>query len=167
MIKYKIIRYNLLFIMTLISFILCFDAKGKAMDDPLSASIKISAAGMQAQSHRLKVIAQNIANINVTGKTPSEDPYRRQIIFFKNEFDAKLNTKILKVDSIREDKSPFILKYEPNHPSADENGMVKYPNVNLIIETVDSKEAKRTFDANVSALEIAKSNQNKILDLMR
>ena len=162
------IRYNLLFIIiALSSFIICFNAKGKVADDPLNASIKISVAGMQAQNHRLKIIAQNMANANVTAKTPDKDPYRRQIIFFKNEFDSNLNAKILKVDLIREDESPFILKYEPNHPSADKNGMVKYPNVNLIIETVDSKEAKRTFDANVNALEIAKGNQNKILDLMR
>ncbi len=163
------IRYSLLFVITVSNIIFCFNphAREKSADDPLDAAIKISVAGMQAQNHRLKVIAQNMANANVTGKNPNEDPYRRQIIFFKNEFDTKLNTKILKVDSIQEDKSAFTLKYEPNHPSADKNGMVKYPNVNLIIETVDSKEAKRTFDANVNALEIAKTNQNKILELMR
>ena len=135
--------------------------------DALKASIKISAAGMQAQNQRLKVISQNIANSNVTGKTPNEDPYRRKVIFFKNVYDPKLKTKILKVDSVREDKSDFTLKYEPNHPAADAKGMVKYPNVNIIIETVDSKEAQRTFDANVNSLEIAKNNQNKILELMR
>lgn len=163
------IMRSLLFVAALSSVTFCFSfhVEGKLVDDPLNTATKVSAAGMQAQNHRLKVIAQNIANANVTGKTPNEDPYRRQIIFFKNEFDTKLNAKILKVASVREDKSPFTLKYEPSHPSADKNGMVKYPNVNLIIETVDSKEAKRTFDANVHALEIAKTNQNRILDLMR
>ena len=78
-----------------------------------------------------------------------------------------MDAKVLKVDSIKEDQSDFTLKYEPNHPAADNNGMVKYPNVNIIIETVDSKEAQRTFDANVNSLEIAKSNQNKVLELMR
>ena len=135
--------------------------------DALEASIKISSAGMQAQNQRLKVISQNITNANVTGKNPNEDPYRRKVIFFRNVYDPKLKTKVLKVDSIREDQSDFTLKYEPNHPAADAKGMVKYPNVNIIIETVDSKEAQRTFDANVNSLEIAKNNQNKILELMR
>ncbi|MFQ3307171.1 MAG: flagellar basal-body rod protein FlgC [Candidatus Midichloriaceae bacterium] len=136
-------------------------------EDPLTNSIKISASGMQAQNNRLKIVAQNIANSNVTGRTSEENPYRRQVIFFKNVYDKNLGTKILKADKVQEDQSPFILKYEPNHPAADSKGFVKYPNVNLIIETIDSKEAQRSFDANLSALEIAKNNQNKIVELMR
>jgi len=163
--------YNLLLTMIFTLFFSNFNnisfAKEKIAADSLEASIKISSSGMQAQSQRLKVISQNIANSNVTGKTPDENPYRRKIIFFKNVYDPKLDTKILKVNSIQEDQSEFTLKYEPNHPAADNRGMVKYPNVNIIIETVDSKEAQRTFDANVNSLEIAKSNQNKILELMR
>ena len=163
--------YNVLLTMTLTLFFSNFNnisfAEEKITADSLEASIKISSSGMQAQSQRLKVISQNIANSNVTGKTPNENPYRRKIIFFKNVYDQKLDTKILKVNSIQEDQSEFTLKYEPNHPAADNRGMVKYPNVNIIIETVDSKEAQRTFDANVNSLEIAKSNQNKILELMR
>jgi len=163
--------YNLLLTMMFTLFFSNFNnisfAKEKIAADSLEASIKISSSGMQAQSQRLKVISQNIANSNVTGKTPDENPYRRKIIFFKNVYDPKLDTKILKVNSIQEDQSEFTLKYEPNHPAADNRGMVKYPNVNIIIETVDSKEAQRTFDANVNSLEIAKSNQNKILELMR
>ncbi len=163
--------YNLLLTMMFTLFFSNFNnisfAKEKIAADSLEASIKISSSGMQSQSQRLKVISQNIANSNVTGKTPDENPYRRKIIFFKNVYDPKLDTKILKVNSIQEDQSEFTLKYEPNHPAADNRGMVKYPNVNIIIETVDSKEAQRTFDANVNSLEIAKSNQNKILELMR
>jgi len=163
--------YNVLITMVFTLFFSNFNnisfAEEKIAADSLEASIKISSSGMQAQSQRLKVISQNIANSNVTGKTPNENPYRRKIIFFKNVYDQKLDTKILKVNSIQEDQSEFTLKYEPNHPAADNRGMVKYPNVNIIIETVDSKEAQRTFDANVNSLEIAKSNQNKILELMR
>ena len=163
--------YNVLLTMILTLFFSNFNnisfAEERIAADSLEASIKISSSGMQAQSQRLKVISQNIANSNVTGKTPNENPYRRKIIFFKNVYDQKLDTKILKVNSIQEDQSEFTLKYEPNHPAADNRGMVKYPNVNIIIETVDSKEAQRTFDANVNSLEIAKSNQNKILELMR
>lgn len=163
--------YNVLLTMTFTLLFSNFNnisfAEEKIAADSLEASIRISSSGMQAQSQRLKVISQNIANSNVTGKTPNENPYRRKIIFFKNVYDPKLDTKILKVNSVQEDQSEFTLKYEPNHPAADNRGMVKYPNVNIIIETVDSKEAQRTFDANVNSLEIAKSNQNKILELMR
>lgn len=135
--------------------------------DALKSSVRISTSGMNAQNQRLKVAAQNIANINVTGRIPEEDPYRRKVIFFKNEFDPKLKTDIVKVDKISYDYSPFIKKYQPNHPAADEQGMVKYPNVNILVETVDTKEAQRTFEANINALEIAKANQFKILELMR
>ena len=163
--------YNVLITMVLTLFFSNFNnisfAEERIAADSLEASIKISSSGMQAQSQRLKVISQNIANSNVTGKTPNENPYRRRIIFFQNVYDPKIDTKILKVSSIQEDQSEFTLKYEPNHPAADNRGMVKYPNVNIIIETVDSKEAQRTFDANVNSLEIAKTNQNKILELMR
>ena len=163
--------YNVLITMVLTLFFSNFNnisfAEERIAADSLEASIKISSSGMQAQSQRLKVISQNIANSNVTGKTPNKNPYRRRIIFFQNVYDPKIDTKILKVSSIQEDQSEFTLKYEPNHPAADNRGMVKYPNVNIIIETVDSKEAQRTFDANVNSLEIAKSNQNKILELMR
>jgi len=162
--------YNVLLTMTFTLFFSNLNnisfAEEKNTADSLEASIKISSSGMQAQSQRLKVISQNIANSNVTGKTPNENPYRRKIIFFKNVYDPKIDTKILKVNSIQEDQSEFTLKYEPNHPAADNRGMVKYPNVNIIIETVDSKEAQRTFDANVNSLEIAKSNQNKINEII-
>lgn len=135
--------------------------------DSLQSSIRISASGMNVQNQRLKVAAQNIANINVTGRIPDENPYRRKIIFFKNEFDPKLKTSIVKVDKIDYDYSDFTKKYQPAHPAADKDGMVKYPNVNILVETVDTKEAQRTFEANASALEIAKANQFKILELMR
>ena len=135
--------------------------------DSLVASSRISAAGMQAQNNRLKVIAQNLANIDVTGRGPDEDPYRRKIIFFKNEFDEKKGAEVVKVDGVYQDQSDFIKKYEPSHPAADSNGYVSYPNVNMAIETIDAKEAQRSFEANLSALEIAKSNQSKILELMK
>jgi flagellar basal-body rod protein FlgC len=136
-------------------------------EDSLDASIQASAAGMRVQSERLKIITQNIANSEVTGTTPGAEPYRRKQLVIKNVYDANLGAEVVKVDSVMQDKSDFILKYEPNHPAADENGLVKYPNVNIVIESVDAKEAQRTFEANMAAMEIAKSNRSKILELMR
>ncbi|WP_053332502.1 flagellar basal body rod protein FlgC [Candidatus Jidaibacter acanthamoebae] len=135
--------------------------------DSLSSAIAISAAGMRAQNERLKIITQNIANSEVTGANPNEDPYRRKQIIFKNVYNDNLKAVTVKVDRITPDKSDFILKYEPNHPAADANGYVKYPNINNVIESVDAKEAQRTFEANLSAMEIARANQSKIIDLMR
>ena len=135
--------------------------------DSLSSAIAISAAGMRAQNERLKIITQNIANSEVTGANPNENPYRRKQIIFKNVYDDNLKAVTVKVDRITPDKSDFILKYEPNHPAADANGYVKYPNINNVIESVDAKEAQRTFEANLSAMEIARANQSKIIDLMR
>ena len=135
--------------------------------DSILASAQVSFAGMQAENERLEQIAQNLANANVTGTNPKQNPYRRKVPLLKNVYDKKLGVKIPKISSVQHDKSPFILKYEPNHPAADEKGMVKYPNVNIIIENTDAKEAQRTFEANAYALEIAQSNQKKILDLMR
>ena len=138
-----------------------------ADEDPLVSASRIAISGMQAQSERLKVLAQNIANAEVTGKTPDEDPYRRKIIFFKNEYDADAKTVLLKVDSTSEDTSEFELRYLPYHPAADYQGFVKYPNVNKIIEVADIKEVQSSFEANAASLEITKSNQVKILELMR
>ncbi|AIF81546.1 flagellar basal body rod flgC [endosymbiont of Acanthamoeba sp. UWC8] len=135
--------------------------------DSLSSAVAISVAGMRAQNERLKIITQNIANSEVTGANPNEDPYRRKQIIFKNVYDDNLKAVTVKVDRITPDKSDFILKYEPNHPAADANGYVKYPNINNVIESVDAKEAQRTFEANLSAMEIARANQSKIIDLMR
>ena len=139
----------------------------QVFNDPLSDSIQISAAGMRAQNERLKVITQNIANENITALTEKDDPYRRKVIYFENKFDKDLNTETLAVKKIDKDYSPFKLRYEPTHPAADKDGMVKYPNINLVIETVDAKEAQRSFEANLYALDISKSNLNKIIDLMK
>ena len=135
--------------------------------DSLTASSNIAMSGMQAQSKRLKVIAQNIANADVTGSNAEQDPYRRKVIFFKNEFDPKLQVEVVKVEKIDHDYSEFIIKYMPYHPSADQNGYVKFPNVNMIVEIADAKEAQRSFEANVNSLEIAKSNKMRVIDLMK
>lgn len=138
-----------------------------AWADGLSASMKASEMGMRAQSYRLKVISENVANSNVTGTSPQDNPYRRKMIFFKTQQDAKTGANIVVVDKITDDLSNFELKYEPNHPAADAAGYVKYPNVNLILESVDAKEAQRTFEANLSSFNIAKSNREQIIGALK
>ena len=135
--------------------------------DSLMAASRIAMSGMETQSERLKVISQNIANADVTGTTPDADPYRRKIIFFENKRDSEVNADIVVVKKVDYDKSDFILKYQPGHPAANTQGYVRYPNVNTVVERVDAQEAQRSFDVNANSLEIAKSMQFKVLELMR
>lgn len=136
-------------------------------EDSLFSSMYVSSQGMQAQSERLKVIAQNIANANTTGKTAGSDPYRRKVILLQNEYDEKFRADILQVSKIALDRSDYLYKFEPNHPAADNNGYVKYPNVDINMEIIDAKEAQRSYEANLSAFEIAKSNQLKLLEALK
>lgn len=152
------------FLFLIISFFIC--NLSYAMDD-LQASQRISAQGMLAQNQRLKIISQNIANASSTSASPDKEPYRRKMPVLKNKYDPNLKADVVKLDKIVRDKSDFQLRYEPQHPAADQNGYVRYPNVQIPLETVDAKEAQRTYEANMSALEIAKSNQMRIVEAMK
>lgn len=135
--------------------------------DPLDASKNVSQNGIKIASERLKVISQNIANANSTGKDSAQDPYRRKMLEVENVYDDNLGVEILRLSRIVADKSPFSYKFEPSHPAANEQGYVKYPNVDINLEMVDAKEAQTAFEANLSALEIAKSNQHKLMEAMK
>jgi flagellar basal-body rod protein FlgC len=134
--------------------------------DDLSAAMKMASSGMQAQSVRLKVISQNIANSQTTAKRPEDLPYQRKIVFFVNDIDDDGKSEVIRVDYIDTDDSEFILKYEPMHPAADRSGYVKYPNVNTVLESVDAKEAQRSFEANMYSYETSKNNRYKLIDLI-
>lgn len=127
-----------------------------------------SAMGMKAQSSRVNIISQNMANANSTGSTADEDPYRRQIITFKNVMDRELGMRLVDVDKVTEDKEkPFKLKYEPNHPAADEKGYIKLPNVNTLIEMSDMREAQRSYEANLGMVQMSKDMVLRTIDLLR
>jgi flagellar basal-body rod protein FlgC len=152
----------------IIIFILLTLSNGIAFaGDDLSASSRISAKGLQLQSERLKVIAQNIANADTPGRTANEAPYSRKVIQVTTKYNEELNAQVTEVDKIASDHSRYKLKYEPHHPSADENGYVKYPNVDHVLEMADAKEAQRSYEANLSALEIARANKSKILEALK
>lgn len=131
-------------------------------------AIGISASGMRAQGDRLRVISQNMANSDTAAASPNEDPYRRKTVLFKNVMDKQLGAEVVNAATISEDmKSPFRMKFMPDHPGADENGYVKMPNVNSLIETMDMREAQRSYEANLGMIEIAKGMMNRTLDLLR
>lgn len=127
----------------------------------------ISASGMKAQGVRLKVIAENLANANTTAETPGDLPYRRKVVIFKNELDRALGTDTVRAAKIDVDKSDFQRRYDPNHPSADADGYVLLPNVNSIIESMDMREAQRSYEANVSVVEAARTMLSRTIEVLR
>lgn len=133
----------------------------------LKNSMKISASGMRAQGERLKTIAENLANADSLGKTPGADPYRRKTVNFKSELDRALGANVVKAQKPQTDRSDFELKYDPGHPSANADGYVKMPNVKSVIEMADMREAQRTYEANINAVDSAKQMLNRTIDLLR
>ncbi len=136
------------------------------MSDFLS-SLRIAATGLHAQNARMRIIAENLANADSTGKTAAEDPYRRRIPTFKAVMDADVGGNIVEVGKLALDQSDFISKYEPGHPAADARGYVRYPNVNSLVETMDMREAQRTYEANLNVVTVTRSMLGRTLDILR
>ncbi len=130
-------------------------------------AMKLASAGMQAQSTRMRVVAENLANADTRPDKPGMDPYRRKVITFKNTLDRALGVDRVKVDRIRADRTEFDKKYDPGHPAADEKGYVQVPNVKTMIEMMDLKEAQRSFEANLTVIQAAKSMLQKTIELLR
>ena len=133
----------------------------------LADSLKIAAAGMKAQGDRLRAVSENIANADSTSTVPGGEPYRRKVVIFKNALDKELGIETVKVDKRTLDMSEFTKKYEPNHPAANEQGYVLYPNVNTIVEMMDMREARRGYEANLNVVEVSKAMLTRTLDLLR
>ena len=132
----------------------------------LKDAISISASGMRAQGTRLRIIAENIANADSMGARPGDDPYRRKTIMFENVLDRQMNADVVWVAEIGRDLSDFSLSYQPTHPLADDNGYVKRPNVNALIEMTDMTEAQRSYEANMSLIDSSRSMIQKTIDLI-
>ena len=133
----------------------------------LSVSAHIAVSGMKAQAERLRVISENMANADSVGIRPGEDPYRRQVVTFKNYVDEATGAQLVKVDKVLPDRSPFQMKYMPDHPAANAEGYVAMPNVNPLVEMMDMKEAQRSYDANMSMMQTARDMNSKILDVLK
>ena len=136
------------------------------MNDFLN-SLRISATGLHAQTARMRVIAENIANADSAGKTPDEDPYRRKVPTFKAVFDQELQGYGVKIGRMAYDLSDFDTRYEPGHPAADERGYVRYPNVNTLVEAMDMREAQRTYEANLNVVTTTRQMVGRTLDILR
>lgn len=137
------------------------------MMDPLTASLKISSSGLSAQSTRLRVVSENLANARSTAQVPGGDPYQRKTITFSEELDRANGLSTVEVNKIGKDAAPFVEEYDPGNPAADTKGMVKYPNVNVLVEMADMREANRSYEANLQSIKQARDLISSTIDLLR
>lgn len=133
----------------------------------LLRSMSVAASGLTAQSSRMRIVAENIANADSISSAPGQDPYRRKIPSFKAEFDRELQVQTVAMGRVRESQSEFPTRFEPSHPSADEEGYVLYPNVNSIIEMADMREAQRSYQANLNVITTARRMLGQTLEILR
>ena len=139
------------------------------------SSMDISASALSAERTRMNLISSNLANVNST-RTAEGGPYKRKDAIFTatapaGSFGAALghatDARRVEVSQIHEDQNPPRMQYEPNHPDADAAGYVAYPNVNVVEEMADMISASRSYEANVTAAQAAKSMAIKTLDIGR
>ncbi|MBS4084319.1 MAG: flagellar basal body rod protein FlgC [Rhizobiales bacterium] len=130
-------------------------------------SIFIAATGLRAQSSRMRVISENIANANSTAQTANGDPYRRRVPTFNASFDRELQATVVSMGNVQIDQSAFSVRSEPGHPAADAAGNVKYPNVNPLIETVDMREAQRSYEANLNVISATRRMIARTIEILK
>ena len=133
----------------------------------LNTSLLVSAAGMDVQIARIKIIAENLANQNTTGASPGADAYRRRTVTFQNRLDKAAGVATVGVKSVGADKSEQPLRYDPGNPAADKNGYVKAPNVNSFIELMDMRDAEQAYSANLNVAAATRAMLNRTLDLIK
>lgn len=133
----------------------------------LSKAMMISASGMKAQSVRMRVISENIANADSVANTPGADPYRRKTVTFSDVLNRKDGIREVRVDKVGTDQSEFGRTYKPGHPGADAAGYVQTPNVNGLVEVMDMKQAQRSYEANINAVETSRAMITRTIELLR
>jgi flagellar basal-body rod protein FlgC len=133
----------------------------------LTNALGVSAAGMNAQSQRLQVISENLANSATTGSTPGSDPYRRKAVVFANALNQSLGANTVRVKAIDADTSSFPTKFDPSSPAANADGYVKTPNVNSFTEVMDMREAQRSYSANLNVMETTRGMLSRTIDLLK
>ncbi|WP_232372791.1 flagellar basal body rod protein FlgC [Acuticoccus mangrovi] len=128
---------------------------------------RVAGAGLEAQSYRLRVVSENIANHRSTSATPGGDPYQRKTIVFAAELDRAIGAWSVDVKRTSLDGAPFVVEHDPHHPAANAEGEVKYPNVNLLTEMADMREANLSYEANLQMMRSARSMISMTIDLLR
>ncbi len=137
------------------------------MIDPLQAAMSIAGSGLSANSARMRIASENIANARSTGATPGADPYRRKTITFESAIDEASQADVVRVSTVGTDRTPFSSELDPGNPAADEKGFVKIPNVNLILEMADMREANRAYEANLQVVKQSRDLISMTIDLLK
>jgi len=133
----------------------------------LKSVMDVSASGLRAQSLRIRVIAENLANADSVANEPGGTPYARKIVNFQPDIDRETGATGVRVAAIETDSSKFKSVYKPGTPGADAAGYVKMPNVNSMVEMTDIKAAQRSYEANLNAIEAAKNLTMRTIDLLK
>lgn len=129
------------------------------MTDKLTSS-QIAISGMKAQSVRLRHVSENIANIDTPG-------YRRKLVTFQDALDFGVRTGGVQTSPTRYDKRELPEVFNPSHPMSDDEGYYRGSNVDLVIEIADSREASRSYEANLRVFEQSRQMNSSLLDLIR
>lgn len=137
------------------------------MADALQAALSVASSGLHAQSKRLRVVSENLANANVTAETPGGEPFARKVISFAHTVDEAAGVSRVRIAGIEKHEDPFRLVHDPGHPAADDKGNVLLPNVNMLSEVADMKEASRSYEANLQVMKQARDMISATIDLLR
>jgi len=124
----------------------------------LMPSLEVSARGMSVQQSFVDVIARNIANAETT-RLPDGGPYQRQVAVARSSGGAG------PLADVRADDTPGPMVYDPGHPDANDEGFVRYPNVDVQTEIVDLMLARRMYEANATVFQAAKKMLKRALDI--
>lgn len=125
-----------------------------------SASLAISASGMKAQSTRLRITSENIANADTPG-------FHRKLVPFRSVLDRETNVELVDVGKVTLDQQELEKIYNPGHPMADETGQYEGSNVDLVLEIADARESQRSYEANLRMFDQARQMANAALELLR
>jgi flagellar basal-body rod protein FlgC len=135
--------------------------------DNLSAAFAIAGSGLNAQSQRIRIASENLANAESTGKTAGSNPYTRKVFSFESELDEASGANLVAMGDIELDTAPYRIEQIPGHPAADAKGNVKLPNVNMLIELADIRESTRSYEANLQVFKQTREIVTMTIDLLK
>ena len=139
----------------------------------LMTAMEVGATGLTAQRRRMEVMISNLVNANTTQAQGVEPYQRKDVVFASRNMGASFGSTFdnavqgVEIVEVVTDKSDPLMRYEPNHPHADEKGYVAYPNVNSLEEMVNVMSSTRSYEANLQAVGMAKEMLQRTLDILR
>jgi flagellar basal-body rod protein FlgC len=132
------------------------------------SSMNVSAQGLTAESLRMRTAAENIANQNSVADASGKGAYRARQVYFKAMVDKQTGATGVVASRVSPDmKTPLQAKYDPGNPFADAQGVVQYPNVDPTVENINMREAQRAYDANLAAIDTARTMALRTIDMLK